>query len=177
MMRAGLIVAVALTMTTPATAQGSWIDRLMGTPDFPGIPEDALDPDTPLSAPATGPMPDLAGDWEIQTDRSWGCTLNGSAILTRDETAASGYACEITMRDYCPDSHDGVMRQTCILSIDGSEISIDSTVVESMNGATMSGYSPDNFYLTPAEDGSLVGMLDSAGDYRALWTRAIGAVS
>lgn len=190
MKRLVALACAALVFAQTSTAQSSgWLDRLFDRDDntiedlpgeyvpFPGIAKDGLPPNSEFSPRLDGPMPDLSGRWDIRVARPGDCTLNGFATLRRQSSAADDYACELTIRDYCPLRHDGVIRQTCQLDISNGQIYVEAEVVESLNGATLSGYSPDNFYLWPRMDGSLVGNLDSYGSYDAQWTRAIGATS
>lgn len=189
MRRYAVLLCSGLLWVQTANAQNVWLDRLFGWDSgvaeedasdyvpFPGIPRDGLAPDTVFSPPLDGPISDLTGRWEIRVARLSDCTLNGFATLRRLSEVEDDYACELTIRDYCPGSHDGVIRQSCQLDMSGSGIYVASQVLESLNGATLNGYSPDNFQLWLAEDGSLIGNLDSYSAYDAQWTRAVGATS
>lgn len=123
-----------------------------------------------------GDVSDLAGSWTITTERnSERCTLDGAAQIRI--TDSGGYTCDLVMRDYCKDTHDGIIRQSCVIGNEYDSITISATVIESLNGATLFGYSPDDFVLQPAEDGTLVGNHEGWGGYPAIWRRTIDGIS
>lgn len=184
-----ILAAMSLALTIPpeATAQESIFDFLKG---FGGekeeqVPEKPTPPDQTSSyfgnksadlPTLEGNVSHIAGAWTITTERdSERCTLDGAAQIK--VTSPGNYTCDLVMRDYCREWHDGIIRQACKVSFDGESILVSATVLESLNGATLSGYSPDDFLLVQQEDGSLVGNHEGYGGYPAIWRRTVDGIS
>ena len=143
--------------------------------------EPPVPPHVDLAEP-TIELPEISGDvyglvgaWTITTDRNSDCcTLNGTAQIAM--TPSGGYTCELVMRDFCRNSHDGIIRQSCLLEAVGDGVFVEATVLEALYGP-LSGYSPDDFLLERAEDGSFVGNHEGYGGYPAVWRRTIDGIS
>ena len=123
---------------------------------------------------------DLSGTWAIATGEQQPCELTGKATLapaTR-ETQDSDYKCELTMRHYCPGAFEAVVRQSCRVRNIRGQITIQSTIVEFVNGLESGTYSPDNFRLSAQSANELYGaQIDAYGSLAATWTRATGSIS
>lgn len=177
-----IVVAIALN----ANAQESLLDffRNFGSekeePIISSEPPDEIssyfgnkDADLPV---LEGTVSDIAGAWTITTERdSERCSLTGTAQISM--MPEGGYTCELVMRDYCFDWHDGIVRQSCKVSFADERIVIDATILEALNGATLSGYSPDGFVLEHGPDGTLQGNHEDEWGYPALWRRTIDGIS
>jgi len=163
--------AASLALALPLTSNAQ-----VSTPEF--VPPPEVEQKAPTEPPLEfeGDTFGIAGAWTITTDRDDpGCSLNGTAQI-RVSPVTGGYTCEIVMRDYCTGRWDGIIRQSCSLSKRGEYIAVDSIVREALYGP-LAGYSPDNFYLIPQDDGTLTGNLRSAGSYPVLWRRVFDAIS
>lgn len=186
------VVFAGTLIAQSASAQGGIFDLFGWGDDDPvvEIEPSPISPDTESSpippdverATPTEPLLEhdelplnIAGAWTVTTERTArGCSLNGTAQISI--TQSGGYTCELIMRDYCPGSWDGIIRQSCEISITGETIHVDSTVLEALHGP-LAGYSPDNFDLQMNDEGSLVGHLRSYGQYPAIWRRVFDGIS
>ena len=177
---------LALTPAATANAQDSIFDFFKNFGNLEDAPQDAPPADDPTTSyfgnkqadlpNYRGNVDHLAGAWTITTERnSDTCTLDGHAQIR--SLPAGGYTCDLVMRDYCYDLWDGIVRQSCEISVDGADIYIDAAVLEALNGATLSGYSPDDFILRMQDDGSLSGHHESYGSYPAIWRRTVDGIS
>jgi len=180
---------VALLPASYAAAQESVFDFFGGilgsdkaeesAPDSPAPPDETTsyfgNKQTALPE-HIGDISGLAGAWTITTERnSASCTLDGHAQIRVSNSG--GYTCDLVMRDYCENRHDGIIRQSCKIEFVGERISVVATVLESLNGATLSGYSPDDFVLSHQEDGNLYGNHEGYSGYPTVWRRIIDGIS
>ena len=123
---------------------------------------------------------DLSGTWAIATSEPLPCELTGKATLApaNNQTDGSDYACELTMRHFCPGRFEAVVRQSCRVRNIRGQITIQSTIVEFLQGMDRGTYSPDNFRLSAQSANELYGaQIDAYGSLAATWTRATGSIS
>ena len=133
-----------------------------------------------LSPLAVSEDVDLSGTWAIATSEELPCELTGKATLApaTSETIGSDYACELTMRHYCPGQFEAVVRQSCRVRNIRGQITIQSTIVEHLVGLDRGTYAPDNFRLSAQSANELYGaQIDAYGSLAATWTRATGSIS
>lgn len=119
--------------------------------------------------PAGGAPADISGGWSFQVDPyfSQGCVMTGELSLTpRDQ---GGYACSLLAEERCISGRILRARQSCEAVIDGSTLSLSSTVTEvEPPGAT---YFPDNFELTIVDGALMRGELQSSARSPAIFHR------
>lgn len=121
---------------------------------------------------------DLSGNWSVATNMN-SCTLTGKATLApaTDGTLNSDYACELTMRQACPNGYEVVVRQSCRVRNIRGQITVQSSIEEFIVGNS-AGYAPDNFRLSAQSSTELYGaQIDRYGTLSATWTRATGSIS
>lgn len=122
---------------------------------------------------------DITGNWSIATSLK-PCTLTGKATLApaTDETINSDYACELTMRQSCPNGYEVVVRQSCRVRKVRGQVTVQSSIEEFLLGDVSPSYAPDNFRLTIQSESELYGaQVDRYGSLAATWTRATGSIS
>lgn len=128
---------------------------------------------------ATAQEVDLSGTWSVATSLK-PCTLTGKATLSppTEDTMNSDYACELTMRQACPNAYEVTVRQSCRVRNIRGQVTVQSSIEEFVQGEFSAGYAPDNFRLTIQSEEELYGVqIDRYGSLSATWTRASGSIS
>lgn len=127
--------------------------------------------------PGDAPSPNIAGLWTFQAQLPNTCSFDGQARLAREQ-ASGDYRCELTARQHCPSvAVTYVVEQTCKVAQDGASITIQSTIVNFLEGDPTPYYTPDHFKLTIDDPDTMSGKLIGTSIYPALWRRANGAIS
>jgi hypothetical protein len=119
----------------------------------------------------------IAGLWTFEADLVEACTFDGQARLVRRKDA-DVYDCELVARQDCPALElTYVVEQSCRATVDGSSVTIQSTIETFLEGPPSALYTPDHFQLTIDTPSSMSGVLFGASIHPALWRRADGAIS
>ncbi len=127
--------------------------------------------------PATSEDLNLAGHWTFTAKLRVDCSFGGTAHL--EHLGNGKYSGELTARQSCAYlEQDYLVRQDCMASKFGNQLSVRCQIVEFINGFESGSYYPDNFTLTIASDQRMHGALVSAGDANpAEWKRTEGGIS
>lgn len=121
--------------------------------------------------------PNIAGRWTFTAKLQIDCSFSGTASLQHDGNGK--YSGELTARQSCTSlEQDYLVRQNCVASKFGNQLSVRCQIAEFINGFESGSYYPDNFTLTIASDKRMHGALLSAGDANpAEWKRTEGGIS
>lgn len=132
-------------------------------------------PITSAQTSDTKPVARIDGSWVFQAWTGDGCSFSGNATIGRSSASETGYTCELTAYQTCPE-REWIVRQTCTATRQGNRVAIKSTISEFLSEPSAS-YLPDDFLLTVESSRRMFGALHSYGVYKAEWTRDEGNVS
>lgn len=122
---------------------------------------------------------DVLGSWSFQTSpyRQGQCVMSGTMNLS-PHPEEGRYNCELTAVEMCSMWGRSVVRQSCVASRFGDQVSIRSTI-EEMLETKFEGlvYVPDNFTLTIQSSERMFGALVSAVTAPAEFRRANDGIS
>lgn len=122
---------------------------------------------------------DVLGNWSFQTSpyRSGQCVMTGTMRLSPHPDDGR-YECELTAVEMCSMWGRSVVRQSCVATRFGDQVSIRSTI-EEMLEAKFEGlvYVPDNFTLTIQSPQRMFGALVSAVTAPVEFRRASDGIS
>jgi hypothetical protein len=130
----------------------------------------------PLSSQAQDTI-NISGQWTFTANLRVPCDFGGTAHLT--QTSENRYSVELTASQSCPTlEEEFLVRQECVASRFGNQLSVRCTIAEFVNGYESEYYYPDNFTLTIASSKRMHGALVSSGSANpAEWKRAEGGIS
>ncbi len=119
----------------------------------------------------------LSGSWTFTARISEDCNFDGTAHLTAVEPGL--YEGELTARQDCPDLDiTYLVRQATRARMIGNQVSVQSTILEFLEGSETEYYFPDNFTLTIKSDTHLYGALVSSSSAKpAQWYRSNNGIS
>lgn len=122
---------------------------------------------------------DVLGNWSFQTSpyRNGQCVMTGTMNLSPHPDEGR-YNCELTAVEMCSMWGRSVVRQSCVASRFGDQVSVRSTI-EEMLEAKFEGlvYVPDNFTLTIQSPQRMFGALVSAVTAPVEFRRASDGIS
>jgi len=122
---------------------------------------------------------DVLGNWSFQTSpyRNGQCVMTGTMNLSSNPETGR-YNCELTAVEMCSMWGRSVVRQSCVASRFGNQVSIRSSI-EEMLEAKFEGliYVPDNFTLTIQSSERMFGALVSAVTAPVEFRRASDGIS
>ncbi len=132
----------------------------------------------PLGAAAEPDKGDVLGTWSFQTHpyRQGSCIMTGTMHLT-PAPEENTYACELTAVEVCSLWGRSVVRQSCVATRFGDQVSIRSHVEEMLEAKTDLEYWPDNFTLTVQSSSRMFGALVSAVTAPVEFRRANDGIS
>lgn len=119
----------------------------------------------------------IAGLWAFEAELPDPCSFTGQARLV-----ASGepgrYRCELTAQQHCPSIDvTYVVEQSCSVTQDGDSVTVQSTIVNFLEGEPTPNYTPDHFQMDIETPASMSGVLIGSSIYPAIWHRASDAIS
>lgn len=133
----------------------------------------------PAQAKTEGDSRDVLGNWSFQTSpyRSGQCVMTGTMHLS-PHPEEGRYDCELTAVEMCSMWGRSVVRQSCVATRFGNQVSIRSTI-EEMLESKFEGliYVPDNFTLTVQSPQRMFGALVSAVTAPVEFRRAADGIS
>jgi hypothetical protein len=120
---------------------------------------------------------DISGRWQFKTElRNKGCTISGEINFKRATPTTPGYSCAFVAREECGSGDTRTwseVKQSCTVSEAAGEFTILSKV-EQVLAAFPAGYKeaiiandsyrPDNFKVSAAKNGDLVGGFKSINE-------------
>ncbi|MEM5516854.1 hypothetical protein WNY37_07820 [Henriciella sp. AS95] len=131
----------------------------------------------PAHADDLDATPNIAGLWTFEAEVHPICSFSGQARLMPGDTPDT-YGCELTARQDCP-SVDVLytVEQSCTATVEDDVLSVQSTIVNFLEGEPSEAYLPDHFQLVIKDASTMDGILIGSGAYPAIWRRAEGAIS